>query len=85
MRRLDRFRLERRRRVRRTGDGALAAVVERLSSEFAAALGTVSVADTLPAVLAAAAAWLLWRWTRSLPIAPFGALALSMAAAWVLS
>lgn len=47
--------------------------------------GTVSVADTLPAVLAAAAAWLLWRRTRSLPIALFGALALSMLTAWVLS
>lgn len=47
--------------------------------------GTISVTDTVPAVLAAGAAWLLWRWTRSLPIALFGALGAAFAIAWVIS
>lgn len=46
--------------------------------------GVMSVGDTLPALLAAATAWLLWRRTRSLPVALLGALALSWFTAWVL-
>jgi branched-subunit amino acid transport protein len=40
--------------------------------------GAVTVADTVPAVVAAAAAWVLWHRTRNLPIALFGALALAL-------
>ena len=46
--------------------------------------GAMSVGDTLPALLAAATAWLLWRRTRSLPVALLSALALSWLTAWVL-
>ena len=46
--------------------------------------GAMSVGDTLPALLAAAAAWVLWRRTRSLPTALLSALAVSWLTAWVL-
>jgi len=36
--------------------------------------GTVSVTETLPALVAAAVTWLLWRRTGSLPVALFGGL-----------
>lgn len=48
--------------------------------------GSVSLAETLPALLAAVAAWMTWRYTnRNLPIALFGGLALWWLASWVLS
>ncbi|GAA2882853.1 hypothetical protein GCM10010472_46240 [Pseudonocardia halophobica] len=40
--------------------------------------GAVTVAGTVPGVVAAAGAWLLWRRTRSLPVALFGALTLAL-------
>jgi branched-subunit amino acid transport protein len=36
--------------------------------------GTLSVAETLPALAAAAVTWLLWRRTQRLPVALFGGL-----------
>lgn len=45
---------------------------------------TIALATTVPAVLAAAAAWLLWSRTRNLPIALFGGLALSWLVAWLI-
>src|SRR5690349_2520370 len=48
--------------------------------------GTVSVAATTPALLAAAAAYVAWRWGRNnLPVALFGGLALWWLASWALS
>jgi branched-subunit amino acid transport protein len=47
--------------------------------------GTVSVLLTVPALLAAAAAWVLWHRIRNLPVALFGGLAVSWLAAWVLA
>jgi branched-subunit amino acid transport protein len=47
--------------------------------------GTVSVAETVPALVAAAAAWLLWRRTAILPLALFGGLAAWWLADWLLS
>lgn len=46
---------------------------------------TIAVGTTVPAVLAGAVAWLLWRRTRNLPIALFGGLALSWLAGWVIA
>ena len=46
--------------------------------------GSVTLADTVPALLAAAVAALLWRRTRSLPLALFDGLALSVLAQGVL-
>jgi branched-subunit amino acid transport protein len=49
--------------------------------------GTLSFAETAPAVLAAAVAWLLWRRTARLPVALFGGLGtwwLAGAALWAL-
>ncbi|GAA4704612.1 hypothetical protein GCM10023215_50410 [Pseudonocardia yuanmonensis] len=40
--------------------------------------GAVTLAGTVPALLAAAGAWVLWHRFRSLPIALFGALALAL-------
>ncbi|MCE0766832.1 AzlD domain-containing protein [Pseudonocardia kujensis] len=40
--------------------------------------GAITVAGTVPALLAAAGAWVLWHRTRNLPIALFGALALAL-------
>ncbi len=36
--------------------------------------GTASVTETVPALVAAAAAWVLWRRTERLPVALFGGL-----------
>ena len=47
--------------------------------------GAVSAVDTLPALFAAAVAWVLWRRTSSLPVALFGALALWWQVAWALT
>jgi branched-subunit amino acid transport protein len=47
--------------------------------------GTVSLAETVPALLAAAAAWLLWRRTAILPLALFGGLGVWWLAGWLLS
>lgn len=47
--------------------------------------GQVSAVETLPALLAASAAWVLWRRTTSLPIALFGGLAVWWPAAWSLA
>jgi branched-subunit amino acid transport protein len=47
--------------------------------------GTIAPApETVTALLAAAVAWVLWRRTRSLPVALFGGLVLSWLAAWVI-
>lgn len=46
--------------------------------------GAVALGDTVPALLAAVVAALLWRRTRSLPLALFAGLALSVLAQWVL-
>jgi branched-subunit amino acid transport protein len=47
--------------------------------------GSVSIADTVPALLAAATAAVAWRRIRSLPIALFGGMALWWLASWALS
>lgn len=47
--------------------------------------GEISVVETLPSLLAAAAAWLLWRRTASLPVALFGGLSLWWPASWALA
>jgi branched-subunit amino acid transport protein len=46
--------------------------------------GAVTVGDTVPALLAAAAAAVMWRRTRSLPLSLFAGLLLSVAAELVL-
>jgi branched-subunit amino acid transport protein len=46
--------------------------------------GAVTVVDTVPALLAAAVAALVWRRTRSLPVSLFAGLLLSVAAELVL-
>lgn len=45
--------------------------------------GVLSVAETFPALLAAAATWLLWRRFASLPVALFGGLGVWWAAVWL--
>jgi branched-subunit amino acid transport protein len=47
--------------------------------------GEISIVETLPALLAATAAWLLWRRTASLPLALFGGLALWWPVGWALA
>ena len=47
--------------------------------------GEVSPLETLPALLAAAVVWVLWRRTSSLPIALFGGLAQWWLAGWALT
>lgn len=47
--------------------------------------GEVSIVETLPSLLAAAAAWLLWHRTSSLPVALFGGLAVWWPAGWALA
>ena len=47
--------------------------------------GELSVAETLPSLLAASAAWVLWRRTTSLPVALFGGLTLWWLAGWALA
>jgi branched-subunit amino acid transport protein len=44
--------------------------------------GQLSLVETVPALLAAAAAWGLWRRTTSLPIALFGGLVLWWLTGW---
>lgn len=46
--------------------------------------GVLSVTETLPALVAAAIAWLLWRRLASLPAALFGGLGAWWAAGWLL-
>lgn len=53
---------------------------------FVAPHGAIAFAETAPALLAAAAAWLAWRHLkRNLPIALFGGLAVWWAASWAVS
>jgi branched-subunit amino acid transport protein len=47
--------------------------------------GTTSPAEVAVGLVAAVAAWALWRRTRSLPVALFGGFAVSWAAAWLLT
>lgn len=47
--------------------------------------GEVSVVATVPSLLAGSAAWVLWRRTKSLPLALFCGLALSWLASWALA
>ncbi len=47
--------------------------------------GEMSAVESLPALLAAATAWLLWKRTTSLPIALFGGLALWWLTGWALA
>lgn len=47
--------------------------------------GSVSIADTVPALLAAATAAVAWRRIGSLPVALFGGMALWWLASWALS
>ena len=46
--------------------------------------GEISAGETLPALLAAGTAWLLWRRTRSLPLALFGGLGIWWLTSWAL-
>lgn len=63
------------------GPAVLAAIT---APALRAPRGAMSVGDTRPALLAAVTAWLLWRRTRSLPVALHSALALYRLTAWVL-
>jgi branched-subunit amino acid transport protein len=47
--------------------------------------GHLSFDETVPALLAAAVAWALWRHTTSLPVALFGGLALWWLTGWALA
>ena len=65
------------------GPAVLAAIVV---PAFAAPHGTITLAETAPALLAAAAAWLAWRHLkRNLPIALFGGLAVWWVVSWAVS
>jgi branched-subunit amino acid transport protein len=55
------------------GPAVLAAITVPL---LVAPRGTISVAETLPALAAAATAWFLWRRTEKVPTALLGGLAL---------
>jgi branched-subunit amino acid transport protein len=46
--------------------------------------GSVSIADTVPALLGAAVATVAWRRTRGLPLALFGGMAVWWLASWAL-
>lgn len=46
--------------------------------------GQMSLVETVPALLAAAATWVLWRRTTSLPLALFGGLTLWWVTVWAL-
>lgn len=63
------------------GPAVLAAIT--LPAVLAPTGGGPLAADTVPALVGAAAAWVLWRRTTSLPAALFGGLALSWLTAWV--
>lgn len=47
--------------------------------------GRISVPETVPSLLAAAAAWWLWRRTSNLPVALFAGLAVWWPATWAIS
>ena len=47
--------------------------------------GSVSIADTVPALLGAAIVAVAWRRTKSLPVALFGGMALWWLTSWALS
>ena len=65
------------------GPSVLAAIVV---PAFVAPHGTIALAETAPALLAAAAAWLAWRrLKRNLPIALFGGLVVWWIASWGVS
>ena len=65
------------------GPAVLAAIV---APAFVAPHGTIAVAETAPALLAAAAAWLAWRYLkRNLPIALFGGLAVWWISSWAIT
>jgi branched-subunit amino acid transport protein len=53
---------------------------------FLAPRGAVTLAGTVPALLAAALAWIIWRWANNnLPVALIGGLAVWWLASWALS
>lgn len=65
------------------GPAVLAAIT---APAFVAPHGSIALADSVPALLAAAAAWIAWRrLRRNLPIALFGGLAAWWAASWVVT
>ena len=65
------------------GPAVLAAIVV---PAFVTPHGAIAFAQTTPALLAAAAAWLAWRYVkRNLPIALFGGLAVWWLAGWTLT
>ena len=65
------------------GPAVLAAIA---APAFVAPHGTIAVADTAPALVAAAVAWLAWRLLRrNLPIALFGGLAAWWVASWAVT
>jgi branched-subunit amino acid transport protein len=65
------------------GPAVLAAIVV---PAFVAPHGTIALAETAPALLAAAASWLAWRHLRrNLPIALFGGLAVWWIASWAIT
>jgi len=65
------------------GPAVLAAIT---APAFVAPHGTIALAETAPALVAAAVAWLAWRLLRrNLPIALFGGLAAWWVASWAVS
>jgi branched-subunit amino acid transport protein len=64
------------------GPAVLAALVV---PTLAAPRGHVSVADTVPSLVAALACWLLWRRTARLPVALFGGLGVWWASLWAVA
>jgi branched-subunit amino acid transport protein len=65
-----------------TGPAVLAAIT---LPALIAPRGSISIADTVPARLAAAIAAVAWRRTKSLPVALFGGMALWWLTSWALS
>jgi branched-subunit amino acid transport protein len=57
------------------GPAVLGAVV---APALLAPHGTITLTGTVPALVGAAGAWVLWHRTRSLPVALFGGLALAL-------
>jgi branched-subunit amino acid transport protein len=65
------------------GSAVLAAIT---LPAFVAPRGAMSLVETVPALLAAAAAWVAWRYVKkNLPIALFGGLAVWWLASWALA
>ena len=65
------------------GPAVLAAIT---APAFVAPHGAIALADTAPALLAAAVAWMAWRrLRRNLPIALFGGLAAWWVASWMVT